>query len=133
MALAKKGPLKYVEAVGYEWTCGGYLDLCVEFKVEMLRDLAAGVASYSDEGDAVRTDIGYFYKAGDAEDGISWMWAIAKRPITENSRGRTKIGTFYLTDSESAGDIPNNKFFRELKKALIPHLEKELKRGLKEM
>lgn len=131
----RKGVLARVISVDGEWCGEGILDFAITFEAGLLKDKELGIAAYQDDGDAIKTDIGYFYTGDADQNGIrrSWFWACCRNSITEGSVGRrSKIGNFFLTDSESAGSIPNNKFFREFKKAIIPYLEEEMRRAFKE-
>ena len=124
--MKKKLP-KFIKHIEPEWVCDGeFIDFAITFDLKLFDELK--IKPIEENEEELRNEFGFFYKL---PDNVSWFWGIARKRIGPNSYNRKKVGSYFLTDCESGGHIPNNKFFRELKKELEPFLNEALEDFLK--
>jgi hypothetical protein len=117
---------KYVRGYSSEFTGDDYIDIAVEFSLELFHE--AGISIDKTEDGYIETDLGVFY-CGDND--WTWFWAITNKKAS--SRDFDHVGKLYLTDSESGARIPmNKKIWADFKKAIEPKLNKALKKFARE-
>lgn len=119
--------IKYVIGYSPEFIENGcdeyfsYIDIAIEFETVLFDKL--GLNSEPDKWGYIHNELGSFYFDGNC----CWFWAISGK--STRSFKYDKIGKFYLTDGETASRIPTRKkIWREFKKAIIPKLDKALKK-----
>ena len=126
----EKEVMTYVKGYNAE-LCGSYdnpyIDIAIEVEPAIFHLLGLKDLGKIDEQGYLHNEFGTFYLTA---DGICWFWAITQRKPTSYVKNR--VGSFYLTDSETSKFMPRTKLFTEFKKLIREDLDKELERFFKE-
>lgn len=116
--------------VGYspEIIDGENIDIAIEINPNFFRYL--GMNAEADQDGYIENELGNFYVN---HNNITWIWVITNKTI--NSRDFSRVGNFYLTDSETGnrlGGVLNRVLYNKFKKAITPYLNKALLKFYKE-
>ena len=118
---------KYIKLIEPHFI-GYTLGFVIYFDTKLFDELK--VSNDKWKNNTIDNELGTFF-AKDRK-ATSWFWAIPKKYITRKSKNRKHFGTFTLTDSEMRLKC-TGKYFRKLKKELVPLLDEEMQRYLKKI